>query len=220
MPISESHNIDCMEFMKGIPDKFFELAIVDPPYGIGASKDLRGGTRHGKALAKSKSYGKKMWDNSSPENEYFLQLQRVSVNQIIWGANHFISKTAIDSPCWIVWDKDNGDNGYADCELAYTSFRTAVRKVKIRWHGMLQHDMSNKQERIHPTQKPIQLYNWLLKHYANPGDKILDTHMGSQSSRIAAFNMGFDYMGCELDKDYYEAGNKRFKQQTAQIGMF
>lgn len=214
-------HIDCLEYMATLEDNAFDLAIVDPPYGIGASDYQRGGTQYGKSWAKCKVYAKKEWDNEKPMKSYFDELQRVSKNQIIWGANHFISNVPLDSPCWIVWDKDNGDgSGYADCELAWTSFNTAVRKVKRRWSGMLQHDMKNKEERIHPTQKPITLYKWLLHSYAKPGNKILDTHLGSGSSAIAAHEMGFDFVGCEIDKDYYDAAYKRFKEMTKQIQLF
>jgi site-specific DNA-methyltransferase (adenine-specific) len=216
-PISEVHNEDCMIGMSRYPDKFWDLAIVDPPYGIGASDYQRGGTQYGKSAATCKAYTRKNWDSAAPSENYFDELFRVSKNQIIWGANHFLEMT---SPCWIVWDKENGENGYADCELAWTSFKSAVRKVKHRWHGMLQKDMKNKEERIHPTQKPVGLYKWILTEYAHPGDKILDTHMGSQSSRIAAFNMGFDYWGFEIDPDYYKQGCKRFEEQTKQQSLF
>jgi site-specific DNA-methyltransferase (adenine-specific) len=216
MPISEVFLEDCMVGMKRYPDKFFELAIVDPPYGI--RQDGHRENNRSK-LAKSKKYHKALWDMPAPESEYFHELFRVSGNQIIWGANHFISQMPLNSPCWIVWDKDNSGH-FADCELAWASFNTAVRKFKFRWNGMLQENMDDKEIRIHPTQKPVQLYKWLLTNYAKPGDKILDTHMGSQSSRIAAYNMGFDYYGWEIDKDYFEAGNKRFKEQTMQQKLF
>lgn len=180
-------------------------------------------------LAKSKDYSGKNWDQDSPDVEYFIELIRVSRNQIIWGANHFIHKIPYPSPCWIVWDKVNGENDFADCELAYTSFKSAVRQVTFMWHGFMQGsdfvgnmrgDKSQNEQRIHPTQKPIKLYKWLLKNYAKPGDKILDTHLGSQSSRIAAFDMGFDFTGYELDKDYFEAGCKRFEQHKSQLKLF
>lgn len=216
MPISIAENIDCMEFMARYPDKFFDLAVVDVPYGIDAASDKRGGTQFGKAAAKSKSYGKKDWDKYTPVKKYWDELFRVSVNQIIWGANHFIENIPINSSCWVVWDKVNGDNGYADCELAWTSFESAVRKYKYMWAGMLQENMKNKEARIHPTQKPIALYQWLLKNYAKSGDKILDTHLGSGSSRIAAYKMGFDFYSTELDKDYFEAQEKRFKEAIAE----
>lgn len=219
-PTINLYHGDCMEAMKGMKDKQYDLAIVDPPYGIGASNDVRGNTQYGNAAAISKSYGKKDWDGSSPKEEYFNELRRVSKNQIIWGANHFINKQPLDSPCWIVWDKENGENGYADCELAWTSFKSAVRKVKIRWHGMLQYDMKNKEDRVHPTQKPVKLYRWLLKNYAQEGWKILDTHGGSMSIAIACYDMGFDLDLWEIDKDYYGAGVKRFNDHKKQLKLF
>jgi site-specific DNA-methyltransferase (adenine-specific) len=216
MPVSIVNNIDCLEGLKEYPDKYFELAIVDPPYGI--KQDGHRENNRSK-LAKSKNYHKALWDQPAPDKEYFEELLRVCKNQIIWGANHFISAIPINSPCWIVWDKDNTGN-FADCELAYTSFDTAVRKFKYRWSGMLQENMKDKEERIHPTQKPVALYKWLLHNYAKQGDKILDTHLGSGSSRIAAFQMGFDFWGFELDIEYFQAQEKRFKEQTAQQSLF
>lgn len=209
--------MDCMEGMKQFPDKFFELAIVDPPYGIG--EDGRNNHTRGK-LAKAKDYrSKSRYDNSTPDEQYFKELKRVSVDQIIWGGNYFIENLE-STPCFIVWDKNNGDNDFADCELAWASFDTAVRRYKYTWAGMLQENMKNKEIRIHPNHKPIQLYKWLLTNYAKQGDKILDTHMGSQSSRIAAYNMGFDFWGYEIDSEYFEQGNKRFAEQTAQTQLF
>ena len=145
---------------------------------------------------------------------------RVSKNQVIWGANHFISKIPFDSSCWIVWDKDNGKTDFADCELAYTSFKTAVRKFKYKWQGMLQENMKNKEVRIHPTQKPVALYKWLLRNYAKKGDKILDSHMGSGSIAIACHYMGFNLTACELDPDYYKAACERIDRETAQKSLF
>ena len=215
-PVSHVECCDCMEFMARYPDKHFELAIVDPPYGIGASDYKRGGTKYGNSLATCKTYTTKEWDNIIPDDSYFYNLSRVSKNQIIWGGNFFnLGKT----PCFIVWDKENGSNGYADCELAWTSYKTAVRKFTYRWHGMLQEDMKNKEHRIHPTQKPVALYKWLLKNYAKPGDKILDTHLGSGSSRIAAWDMGFDFYGCELDREYFDASVERFERFRAQLRL-
>ena len=211
-----AYNMDCMEYMKTLPDKHFELAIIDPPYGINAAgNDTVGGNNLGKATV----YGAKDWDKEPPSDEYFQELQRVSKNQIVWGANHFISRIPYDSSCWIVWDKENSGN-FADCELAWTSFETAVRKYTFRWNGMLQGNMKNKEQRIHPTQKPVALYEWLLTHYAKPGDKILDTHLGSGSSRIAAYNLGFDFVGCEIDEDYFKAQEERFARHTAQVRLF
>ena len=220
LELNRLYNMDCMEGMKQFPDKYFELAIVDPPYGIGASDYKRGGTQHGNSKAKCKVYASKDWDKSAPSAEYFDELFRVSKNQIIWGANHFISQIPYDSSCWVVWDKVNGDNGYADCELAWTSFKSAVRKFSFRWNGMLQGNMKDKEIRIHPTQKPIQLYKWLLSKYAKPGDKILDTHVGSASSLIACYEYGFDFIGFEIDKDYYEAAQKRLQAVMSQVSMF
>jgi site-specific DNA-methyltransferase (adenine-specific) len=202
-----------MEGMKQFPDKYFELAIVDPPYGIGMDRGKIGGGNCGKAP----NYIKKEWDSYAPDTKYFQGLFRVSKNQIIWGANHFISRLPYDSSCWIVWDKDNGQSDFADCELAWTNFKTAVRKFTFRWHGMRQGNMKEKEIRIHPTQKPIALYEWLLQHYAKQGDKILDTHVGSASSLIACYEMGFDYVGFELDKDYYKAANERLEAFKSQL---
>lgn len=207
---------DCMEGMRDYPDKHFDLAIVDPQYGI--QEDGRNNhTRSVKTKAKDYRSASR-YDDRPPGPEYFAELFRVSKHQIIWGANHF--GNLAPASCWIVWDKENGENDFADCELAWTSFSSAVRKFRFRWQGMLQGDMKNKQERIHPNEKPIPLYKWLLKNYANPGNKILDTHLGSGSSRIAAYDMGFDFTGFEIDKDYFDAQEKRFQQFKAQTKLF
>jgi site-specific DNA-methyltransferase (adenine-specific) len=211
--------MDCMELMREYPDKHFELAIVDPPYGIGES----GKSNHSRGkLAISKNYKAfEGGDLEPPSPEYFRELLRVSKNQIIWGANHFIERIPkADSPCWIVWDKINGETDFADCELAHTSFKTAVRKFPFQWQGMLQGDMKNKETRVHPTQKPVALYRWLLANYAKAGDKILDTHLGSMSHAIAAHYAGLHLTGCELDPDYFAAGIERVKRETAQMDMF
>ena len=206
---SEVHNTDCLEYMRTLPDKAFQLAIADPPYGIGED----GAKNHSRNnAAKATLYTPKNWDSKAPDKEWFDELRRISTNQIIWGANHFISRNPIDSPCWIVWDKKNSGD-FADAELAWTSFPTAVRIFAYRWNGMLQENMANKEERIHPTQKPVALYAWLLKNYAKPGDRIFDPMMGSQSSRIATYKMGFDYVGCELDKEYFAKGCERFDRE-------
>lgn len=155
-----------------------------------------------------------------PPVEYFQELTRISRNQIIWGAIHFISRMPYDSSCWIVWDKDNGNNGYADCELAWTSFNKAVRKFKYKWQGMLQENMKNKEQRIHPTQKPVDLYGWLLNNFANPGERIIDTHLGSGSICIAAHKLGFEMMGIELDPGYYNAAKQRLLYHQAQLTLF
>lgn len=204
------------------PDKFFDLAIVDPPYGIGedGSKNAgRSGIRigpkfkGGKSFVSAKTYkGYFGNDMEPPTIDYFFQLFRVSKNQIIWGANHFSDRISKGSSGWIVWDKENGENDFADCELAFTSFDKAVRKAKFKWSGFLQGNMKDREIRLHPNQKPVALYRWLLENYAKPGDLILDTHVGSASSLIAFESMGFDYVGFEIDPDYYVAAKNRMSK--------
>jgi site-specific DNA-methyltransferase (adenine-specific) len=206
--ISEVFNEDCMIGMARYPDKFFDLAIVDPPWGININHNM--GRRKGDAPS---DYRPADWDCSPPPVQYFEELWRISTFRVIWGANHFISRLPDkESPCWLLWDKGfSEDLSFSQFEMAYTNFSGTCKKY-VRPPNLV--------TRIHPTQKPIDLYRWILKKFATPGMKILDTHMGSQSSRIAAFNMGFDYWGWELDKEYFEAGNKRFKEQTAQVQLF
>lgn len=210
-------NEDCIEVMKRYPDKHFDLAVVDPPYGIG--EDGKSNHSRGKC-AKPKLYTPKEWDKEPPSIEYFIELFRVSKNQIVWGANHFISRMPYDASCWIVWDKENGENDFADCELAWTSFNKAVRRYKFRWAGMLQGNMKDKENRIHPTQKPVSLYNWIFANYSEKGNLILDTHLGSGSSRIAADKAGLSFVGCEIDKAYFDASVKRFNDYKAQLKLF
>lgn len=210
-------NEDNMQLMARYPDNYFDLAIVDPPYGI----SMDGGNIGGSVMAKTTSYTKKDWDKNSPDIAYFKELIRVSKNQIIWGANHFIQDIPnANSSSWVIWDKQNGDNYFADCEMAWTSFDTAVRKFEFRWAGMLQGDMKNKEVRIHPTQKPVALYKWLLDKYAKPGDKILDTHLGSGSIAIACHDYGFDLTACELDTEYYEKAIQRIQNHLLQQKLF
>lgn len=211
----EFYNIDCIEFMKTKPDNYYDLAIVDPPYGI----NMDGGKIGGNNCGKAKDYTQKDWDKEPPSLEYFKELMRVSKNQIVWGANHFISRMPFDSSCWLIWDKDNSGN-FADCEMAWTSFNTAVRKYKFRWNGMLQQNMKNKEVRIHPTQKPKDLYRWILKNYAKPNDKILDTHGGSMSISIACDMEGFDLDVTEIDSEYFINGQKRYEQFKQQPQLF
>jgi site-specific DNA-methyltransferase (adenine-specific) len=214
---SETFNEDCMAVMARYPDKHFDLAVVDPPYGIGED----GASNHSRRkFAKATLYTPKNWDKEPPPLEYFYELFRVSKNQIVWGANHFISRMPYDSSCWLIWDKENGENDFADCEMAWASFKTAVRRFKFRWAGMLQGNMKDKEIRMHPTQKPVKLYDWIFNNYAKPNDLILDTHLGSGSSRIAAYKNKLNFVGCELDKEYFEAQEKRFKQFTAQLTLF
>jgi site-specific DNA-methyltransferase (adenine-specific) len=211
-------NEDNMELMARYSDNYFDLAIVDPPYGInedGAKNHSRG------KETKPKLYTSKNWDKETPKKEYFIELLRVSKNTIIWGANHFIQDIPnSNSSSWVVWDKQNGDNDFADCELAWTNYKTAVRKFEFRWAGMLQGNMKNKENRIHPTQKPASLYKWLLDKYAKQGDKILDTHLGSGSIAIACHDYKFDLTACELDKEYFDSAMKRINNHMAQTKLF
>jgi len=210
------YNEDCLQALKAMADKQFDLAIVDPPYGIGMD------STHFKTKssnAKPNDYGKKDWDNCVPDKIYFDELRRVSKNQIVWGGNYFVENLT-NSSCWVVWDKDNGDSIHADCELAWTSFKTGVKKVKWLWHGMRQQNMKNKEKRIHPTQKPVALYKWLLYKFAKEGDKILDTHLGSGSIAIACWDMGYDLTAYEVDKEYYDNACKRLETHKAQLTLW
>lgn len=211
---------DCMEYMKLLPDLYYDLAIVDPIYGDQVKK---GGymSNVSSVLGKNKNYNLKIWKQAKTGKDYFDELFRVSKNQIIWGGNYFAEEINKNKSCWIVWDKDNGENNFADCELAWTSFNTATRKFKYKWQGMLQQNMKNKQIRIHPTEKPINLYKWLLLNYAKEGFHILDTHGGSFSHAIACHNLGFQLTIIEKDKMYFDMAVQRLKahqqQQTIQF---
>lgn len=221
-----------LQLMRRYPDNYFDLGIVDPPYGIGESgktnKSRTNKTNFGakntrNTMVKAKDYKAFAGEDlKPPEKEYFIELKRVCKNVIIWGANHFIENIPhANSSCWIVWDKDNGENDFADCELAYCSFKTSVRKIRYKWHGMLQEKMgSDKEKRIHPTQKPVDLYKWILDKYAKEGDKILDTHLGSGSVAIACHDYGFELTACELDTDYYNSAIKRITNHVGQQKLF
>ena len=206
---------DCMELMARYPDKYFDLAIVDPPYGIGVNHNM--GRRKGDAPSQ---YKKVEWDTSPPPVAYFIELMRVSHYQIIWGANHFIDRIPYNSSCWIVWDKQNGESDFSDCELAWTNYPSAVRKFTFRWQGMLQGNMKNKETRIHPTQKPAALYKWLLSKYAEPGWEILDTRLGSGSIAVACNETGFNLTACEIDTDYFNSACERVREAAKQGGLF
>ena len=200
MPISETYFMDNIAHMKLIPDKFYDIGLCDPEYGIDAGNMTMGsGTK--------KEYTKKNWDKKTPEAEYFNELFRVCKNQIICGGNYFADKLPI-SRGWIFWDKGiNGDSSFADGELIWTSFDTVLRIAPVRYKGFLGADS----QRIHITQKPIALYKWILSNYAKKGNKIFDPNLGSQSSRIAAYDLNFDFFGTELDIDYFTQGNARFE---------
>ena len=218
------YNSDSLEALKGMEDNQYDLAIVDVNYGI--KQDGRNNHTRSKK-AKSLDYRNSFkYDDRAPDTEYFDLLKMKSNNQIIFGANHFIDNFPFmcNSSCWIVWDKVNGNNDFADCELAWTSFKTAVRIFRFRWHGMLQGDMKNKQKYIHPNMKPIQLYKWLLKNYGfnKDGSKltILDTHFGSLSIGIACADMGFNLTAYEIDVDYFNSAVKRLYNHINQLNAF
>ena len=196
-----------MALMARYPDNYFDLAIVDPPYGIGAS-----GKTYGK---RKKKHIVKDWDNETPDEKYFEELFRVSKNQIIWGGNYF------DLPLtngWIIWDKDRQkETTFSDGEMAWTSFLSLLKITKLKYDGFLGMDSDG---RMHPTQKPIKLYKWLLMNYAKPNDKILDTHLGSGSIAIACHDLGFDLTACELDTDYFNGALKRLENHKLQLKIF
>jgi site-specific DNA-methyltransferase (adenine-specific) len=194
-------NIDCMEYLATLPDKAFDLAVVDPPYGISVNS-MNMGSR------KTTKPDSRKWDSEPPADEYFTELRRVSNNQIIWGGNYF--KQIWPTRGFIVWDKCNYGLSFADCEQAWTSFDRSARVYK---------QPPFDKNRIHPTQKPVKLYEWILSNYAKPGQRILDTHLGSGSSAIAAHYFGCDFVGCELDEDYFNAAKKRFNNETSQIAL-
>jgi len=202
-------NEDNMKLMGRYEDNHFDLAIVDPPYGINMAKGVEVGKW------KRKIHKEKNWDNEIPKKEYFNELFRVSKNQIIWGGNYFIQHLK-NTRCFIFWDKKNGDNFMSDGELAWTSFNSSVRRYQ--YNHIQEYNAGI--ERIHPTQKPVALYKWLLKNYANEGDKILDTHLGSGSIAIACHDLGFDLTACELDTDYYNAAMKRIEDHKKQLQLF
>ena len=217
VPRNIVHLCDCLDFMKSCKDKQFDLSIVDPPYGIGLLKTRAGNY----GIGKTKKDNVKPWDNIKPSKEYFDHLFRISKNQIIWGANNFTGIYSFpSSSAWICWDKMNGESYWSDFELAYSSFgivdasksnKTGARFVKM---------CAERDSRIHPTQKPVALYKWLLQNYAKPGDKIFDSHVGSGSIRIACHDLGFDFEGCELDPDYWNAQEERYQNYIKQGELF
>lgn len=222
------HNEDCLEAMKAIRDKQFDLAIVDPPYGIGFDREnpsmsagvRKDGTKRKMASwsnPKEKGYTKKDWDKEIPSGEYWRELMRVSKNQIIWGGNYF-SDYLKPHGGWIVWEKGVPEGmSLSQAELAWNSCLNSVRIVKVLWAG---YKKADNEDRFHPTQKPVKLYKWLLDKYAEKGDKILDTHLGSGSIAIACWDMGFDLTAYEIDKEYYDKAVKRFEQHTRQMQLF
>lgn len=237
MPQSLAFNADCMDALRQMKDNAFDLAVVDPPYGINITgsqsvhvereRTAVGGSgafggkknaNRGRPIIAPKIYHS-FDDQTPPDAEYFSEIKRVSKNQIIWGGNYFLDYLG-STPCMIFWDKGRDGICFADGEIAWTSFKSPVRRYFFKWNGMLQGDMKNKEQRIHPTQKPVRLYQWLFENYAKPGDKILDTHLGSGSSRIAAWDAGLDFWGYEIDKTYFELQEERFARHAAQQNLF
>lgn len=220
--ISNTYNMDCMEALRGFPDKFFDLAVVDPPYGSGGGRSTEYGERFGgwfdryKSEPDGRKVGEKVrkkivaWD-IAPSEEYFKELFRVSRAVIIWGGNNF---RLPGSRNFIVWDKKNISENFtmAMCEYAWTNIPGNAKIFRMAPQGQ--------KGRFHPTQKPVELYDWVFRHYAKPGDKVLDTHLGSGSSRIAAYEAGLDFWGYEIDPDYYAAQEKRFEEHTNQLSLF
>lgn len=224
--LNEAYNVDCMEYMKGLPDKCFDIAVVDPPYFSGPEKRGFYGCKVSRIGVHRDYPVSPSWN--IPGSDYFKELERVSKLQIVWGCNYF---NYIFPHGRIVWDKCNDKNTFSDCEIAATNCHESVRMFRYMWNGMMQgKSMSegtimqgNKklnEKRIHPTQKPIILYKWLFKNYVKPGMKVLDTHLGSGSSRIAAYDMGIDFVGCEIDKTYFNLQEKRFQDYTSQTSLF
>lgn len=221
MPESTVLNIDCLTYMRTCKDKQFSLAVVDPPYNVGASDGNFGGKKLAPSRISGKINGKNYANHDkTPEKDYFDELFRISQNQVIWGSNYYPQFLYHSGA--IIWDKKSDNNEVlSDCEIAFQSFNKLVRIVRIAWCGFYKEDCDdNSKYRVHPNQKPVNLYNYILKNYAKQGDTIFDSHMGSQSSRIAAYDMGFDFTGCELDKDYFEQGCKRFENFKAQLKLF
>lgn len=206
-----AYNMDCLAAMREMPDKAFTLAVCDPPYGINVAQfNMGAGTGKRCSKIENRLWTPKDWDSSPPTAEWFSELFRVSENQIVFGGNYF------DLPpckCFLIWDKGEGMYGrsFSECEFAWTSLSDTARIFK--------HSPVDK-NRFHPTQKPIALYRWIFQHYAKPGDKILDTHLGSGSSRIAAYDAGLDFVGYEIDKEYFDKQEERFAQHTAQLSLF
>ena len=237
------YNRDCLEGMKEFPDKYFDLAIVDPPYGINigtesmgagggvaphrnrSARQSRSAVQHrseanpcGGGLCLPPKIYKAFDDSHTPDAGYFKELERVAKKLIIWGGNYFLDNLK-STECLIVWDKKRRGLNFADCEIAWTNIKQPCRIFEYKWNGMLQEDMKNKEQRIHPTQKPVKLYEWILRNYAEPGYKILDTHVGSASSLIACKRLNFDFVGFEIDKEYYRLACERIARETAQMTL-
>lgn len=196
---------DCLEEMRKMPDKSVDLVLTDPPYGIGVAKT---GFVGGCKLAPVKDYGKQKWDNKIPDKNYFNEMKRISKNQIIFGGNYFV-EYLYNSSCWIVWDKNRSEANFADCELAWTSFKSPVKRVRFKWDGMLQGNMKEKEKRYHPTQKPVSMLAWIIRKYSDKNDVICDPFLGSGSTAIACKQEKRNFIGIEINEEYYNIAKKR-----------
>jgi DNA modification methylase len=206
---------DCLEILPTLGKA--DAVVTDPPYGIGADKNLRANKQHGSAAAPSRDYGVGNWDASPPSADLLDQIIGMSRHSILWGGNYF---NLSPSPCWLVWDKDNGSNGYADCELAWTNIQQAVRRIKWRWAGMLQQDMSNKEDRVHPTQKPVEVMRWSIEKLPNDCQTILDPFMGSGTTGVACVKLGRKFIGIEIEPKYFDIACKRISDAYKQGDFF
>lgn len=220
--INKIIHADCMDILKQLPDKCIDLVLTDPPYGIDVYNSVynnRGEYRSKNSKARNGNYKPCEWDKNIPHKNIFKQIFRVSKNQIIFGGNYFVEYLS-NSSCWLVWDKNNGTNDFADCELAWTNFKSAVRKYKWTWNGMLQEDMKNKDIRIHPTQKPLKLFEMILRDYSNENDLILDCFSGSGTTAVACHNLKRRFICVEKDYDYWKASVERLEIAQAQLRLF
>ena len=218
LEINKIYNMDCLDGMRLMKEQGIKAdwCITDPPYGIGAASTPTWGTSR---LAKETQYTVKQWDKQRIEKPYFDIMREVSKEQIIFGGNYYTDYLP-PSSCWIVWDKVNGENNYADCELAWSSYKGAVRLFRYMWAGMLQGNAKNKEKRVHPTQKPLPLLEWILNKYTKEGDLILDPFMGSGTTAVACHKLKRRYIGFELDEEYFNLANERLDAVKAQISIF
>tara|TARA_S200002703_G_C3793808_1_gene245056 strand:- start:1167 stop:1826 length:660 start_codon:yes stop_codon:yes gene_type:complete len=213
------HNTDCLPFMKQCSDGQFDLAIVDPPYGINFGEFNRTNKASDGTRYKANKYKNSSWDEGIPNDEYFSELMRISKNQIVWGGNYFPYLWQNGCKGFVFWYKGNPVPNFSDGELAWTSFNKVAKQIDYRYYGNLEGN-SSASDKIHPTQKPVKLYEWLLQEYANEGDKIIDTHLGSGSIAIACHNLKYNLTACELDKDYFEKASKRLEDHRKQLTLF
>jgi DNA modification methylase len=206
---------DCLDIMPTLPDKSVDLVLTDPPYGI---NEAAGKNKSRGKLAEAKDYGDDAWDKNRPDKKYFNEMIILSVNQIIFGGNYF-SDYLKPSSCWIVWDKDNGRNDFADCEMAWTSFNSAVRKIVCRWNGFMQEPGSKRDVRVHPTQKPVGLFSQVLKNYSKKDDLICDPFIGSGTTAIACYRTGRKFIGIEKEKKYFDIAVERYRREHRQLRL-